>query len=430
MKKLIHEWHELWIPEYKERDIDPEILGGDTKKITLLTGCRRAGKTYIMFQLIDRLQKEQHIDSEDIVYINFEDERIEWKTDTLTNLLPTLIELYGERNYHLFLDEIHHIPNWGRWVRRIYDRHKNITIYLTSSSSKLSKKEIPNSLRGRTLTYEVYPLSFKEFASFSDFDLGDSERITDIKQAKIQKLLNQYLLFGGFPEVVLESSVRKKKSIIQDYFRTIITLDVCERYNISNSELVHDYIKLILNQKIHSTNKIYNLMKSQGISVGKETLLDYTHYLEDVYLTFFVKIFSHKIKDRMYYPRKVYFIDNSFINHISIKLTEDSGRQIENIVYLHLLRKYSNENIFYWRDKDNHEIDFVIVDEAKVLSIIQVSLDISDPNTKERELKPFIGADNDLKCKNRILISKDKESIEKYNGLEIKCVPLFKWLQS
>lgn len=430
MRKLIHEWHELGVPEYKRRKIDPEILGGDTKKITLLTGCRRVGKTYIMFQLIDSLQKDPGIDKEDIVYLNFEDERIEWKTDTLTDLLPTLIEIYGERDYHLFLDEIHHIPNWDRWVRRIYDRHKNITIYLTSSSSKLSKKEIPNSLRGRTLAYEIFPLSFEEFASFSDIDLGDPDRISGIKQAKIQKLLNQYLLFGGFPEVVLESSNRKKKSIIQDYFRTIITLDVCDRYNISNSELVRDYVKLILNQQIHSTNKIYNLMRSQGINVGKETLLDYTHYLEDVYLTFFVSIFSHKIKDRMYYPRKVYFIDNSFINHLSIKTTEDRGRQIENAVYLHLLRKYASENVFYWKDKDGHEIDFVIVDKAKVLSMIQVSYDVSDSDTLERELKAFVSAEKDLDCKNRILISKDKESIEEYDGLEIKCIPLFKWLQS
>ncbi len=292
MRDLIIEWQDLWIPDYRPRKINSTIVDGDIRKILLFTGCRRAGKTYLMFQMIDELHRMNNVEKKDIIYINYEDERMKWETGVLTELLPTLVELYGERDYHLFLDEIHHIPKWDRWVRRVYDRYKNISIYLTSSSSKLSSTEIPGSLRGRTLAYEVFPLSFREFASFKGMELEEPERLTSIKRANLKNLLNNYLDFGGFPEVVLENSKRRKKIIIQDYFRTIITLDICERYGISNTPLMHEYVKFIVDQTYHSTNKTYNILKSRGRKVGKETLLNYTHYLEEVYFTFFLEIYS------------------------------------------------------------------------------------------------------------------------------------------
>lgn len=430
MQELLFEWHDLWLPQYKQRELDLSTLLGDVKKVILFTGCRRAGKTFLMFQLIDQLHRSQKIDKKDIVYLNFEDERVEWDTRILTELLPTLVELYGERDYHLFLDEIHHIPDWDRWVRRIYDRYENISLYLTSSSSKLSSKEIPNSLRGRTLVTKVFPLSFKEFASFKEIALAPPDRLTDIKRSRTMGLLNEYLKFGGFPEVVLESSERRKKAIIQDYFRTIIALDICERYNIKNTRLIHDYVKLILGQTTHSTNKMYNTLRSQGISIGKEILLDYTHYLEEVYFSFFVPILSSKVKNRLYYPRKVYFIDNSFINHITTKFSDDVGRQMENIVYLQLLRKYESENIFYWKNPKGQEIDFVIMDGVRVVKLIQVCHNISDISTKERELRSLVSGARELECTELYLISRDHEGEEEVEGRNVRYHPLFKWLQT
>lgn len=427
MRELILEWQELWIPEYKPRIIEPAIFENKVKKINLFTGCRRAGKTYIMFQIIDQLDKKMDIKREDIVYLNFEDERIEWKTEILTELLPTLVELYGEKDYYLFLDEIHHIPKWDRWIRRIYDRYKNFNIYLTSSSSKLSSKEIPYSLRGRTLTYEVFPLSFKEFASFKGIKLSDHKKMSAIQRAKILKPIIEYLNYGGFPEVILEDSERKKKSLVQDYFRIIVALDIGERYNIKNTSLIHNYIKLILGQTHHSTNKIYNILRSQGISIGKETLLNYTKYMEEIYFSFFVQIFSPKIKDRLYYPRKVYFIDNAFVNHITTKFSDDIGRQMENIIYLTLLPNCGYENIFYWKDSKGNEIDFILLKDKKVINLIQVCYDPSLSSIKEREIRSLLIGAKELKCNNLTVITKNFKGNEKMDEYNIKFIPLYDW---
>jgi predicted AAA+ superfamily ATPase len=429
MRELLLEWQELWIPEYTPRDMDSSVLGGKVPKVTLFTGCRRVGKTYLMFQVIDQLSGMEGVEREDIVYINFEDERVEWKTEVLTDLLPTLAELYGERRYHLFLDEIHHIPNWDRWVRRVFDRYPGISIYLTSSSSKLSTKEIPNALRGRTLTHEVFPLSFAEYMSFIGREMEDPDKLTRMKRVAAEKTLEVYLDLGGFPEVVLEPDRRRKIAIIQDYFRTIVALDVCDRYGISNPTLMHDYVKLVLGQTRHSTSKTYKTMRSQGQRVRKETLLDFTRYLEEAYFVFFTPIYSPRIKDRLYYPRKVYFIDNSFINHVTTRFSDDHGRRMENAVYLSLLREHGRDNIFYWKDTNGREVDFAIVEDGAVRGLIQVCHDVSDERTRDREFQALLAGAGELECKDLLLITRNRDSKEKVKGKTIDMVSLLKWLQ-
>jgi predicted AAA+ superfamily ATPase len=432
MRELLLEWQELGIPDYITRDLDLSTLFGKVRKVGVLTGCRRSGKTYIMYQMIDDLSKKQKIAREKIFYISFEDERIPWTTDTLTKLLPTLYELYGEQEYYLFLDEIHHIPGWDRWVRRLYDRHQNIHIVLASSSSKLSKKEIPEALRGRTAVMEVFPLSFWEFLRFKGVPNLDPARATQLKLAEYMAHFKEFLEYGGFPEVALESTKRRKIMIIQDYFRTIIALDIAERYSIKNVRALHDYIQLILTQTYHSTSKMHKILKGQGMNIGKEMILAYPHYLEEVYVVFFVSIFSTKVKDRLYYPQKVYFIDNSFIHHISTKFSDDLGRGLENLVFLHLFRTRGRDDIFYWKEKNKEagsglEVDFVLLKDKKAQSLIQVCLDISDEKTKRRELEGLEMASLELGCDNLIIITLDHDGVEEINGKKITVIPFLNW---
>ncbi len=433
MRDLIMEWQEIWIPEYIPRNFDISILNGKVNRVVVLTGCRRSGKTFFIYQMIDQLVKERGIEKESILYLNFEDERLPWKTEVLTQLLPTLYDLYGERDYFLFLDEIHHIPEWDRWVRRVSDSYRNFHIILASSSSKLGKKEIPNALRGRTWVQEVYPLSYWEFLSFKGFPLIDPSRTTPLKLVKYKKLLREYLDYGGFPAVALESTKREKLSIIQDYFRTIVALDLAERYAIQNRRFLHDYMQMLLVQTYHSMSKMYKIMKSQGYNIGKRTFLSCPRNLEEIYMAFFVPIYSPKVKDRLYYPQKVYFIDNSFINHVSVKFSDQFGKGFENAVFLHLLRTWGLERIFYWKEKNKEagtglEVDFLLMKVGDVQALVQACYDMTNRDTLDREVKGLLAASKEIDCENLMIVTLEHEGVEIHDGKKIKIIPFIKWI--
>ncbi|MFQ6136991.1 MAG: ATP-binding protein [Candidatus Hydrothermarchaeales archaeon] len=428
MEFLFKEWQEIWVPELKERDIGLEILPEKIRKILTFTGIRRAGKTYMMFQLIKQLSKS--VPKEKVFYVNFEDERIERTKENLTNLIPILTKLYGNKDYFLFLDEIQVMPEWSRWLRRTYDTYRNINFFVSGSSSKLSSKEIPTELRGRALNCEVFPLSFKEFLRFNDIELERHFEYSERKLSTLKRALGEYIEHGGFPEVVLEDSILKKKRLVQEYFKTIIGRDIGERHRVKKLYLLHDFLRLLLNTRDFSVNKSVNIIRSQGKKAGKETLINYTRYAEESYFCFFFPIFSYKIKDQMRYPQKVYFADNSFLTNISLRFSKDYGRLYENLVAIELCRKRAENpliEIYYWKNQ-HREVDFVVKQGLRVKQLIQVCYDIEHYDTKEREVKALIKGSKELRCGNLLVITEDYEADEKIGGKKIKYVPLWKWL--
>ncbi len=427
MEQILTEWQELWIPGYTPRDVDYSWFFPKVRKVISVTGCRRVGKTYLLFQLIDFLAKKG-IDKDRIIYINFEDERIEREVKTLSELIPTLIELYGDKEYYLFLDEIHVMPKWDIWLRRIHDKYRNVKIFISGSSSKLSTRELPYALRGRTLNYEIFPLGFSEFLAFKNFRLEKSSTYTERTAANLKRLANEYILYGGFPEIVLEEDLRKKREISQEYFRTIIALDIVERYKIRNIGGLSDFLKLLLKYTYFSVNKTYNTLRSLGKKVGKESLMNYTHYLEEIYFCYFIPIFSYKIKDQLQYPKKVYVVDNSFINFVGFSSGKNMGRSFENVVALELIRRFGKESIFYWKNPKGREVDFVIRQSLNVDRMFQVCYDINDPETKKREVNSIIEGSNELKCQELLIITGNYEGKEKHEDKSVKFVPLWKWL--
>ncbi len=431
MEFLFKEWQENFVPPLKERDISIDIMPKNVRKIIAFSGIRRAGKTYIMFQLIKQLSK--NIPKEQLFYLNFEDERIEKSKETLTNIIPTLLKLYSNKeHYFLFLDEIQVMSEWSRWLRRVYDNYRNITFFVSGSSSKLSSREIPTELRGRGLEYEIFPLSFKEFLRFKDIDLEKHFEYSERKLSEIKKALMEYIEYGGFPEIVLVDSIFQKKRIIQEYFKTIVSRDIIERNKIKNVSLLNDFLKLLLNTTDFSINKCVNILSSQGKKVGKETLINYTKYVQEGYFCFFVPILSYKVKEQLRYPQKIYFADNSFITSISFKFSKNYGRLYENMVAIQLKRAQSKNpflEFYYWKDK-LEEVDFAVKEGTKVKQLIQVCYDVNDYDTKKRELKALLKASKELKCKNLLIITQDNESEEKIEGKKIKFIPLWKFLLS
>ncbi len=427
IKTILIEWKDRKLPEIYDREID---LYNYTKlkipKIIVITGFRRVGKTYIMLHLIKRLLKEKS--RENMIYLNFEDERIPSKTEFLTLLTPTAKQLFKKTDY-LFLDEIQVMPNWSKWLRRVYDT-EDMKIFVSGSSSKMSSKEIPTELRGRFLELKAFPLSFKEFLNFKAMEFKIKElNYSENKKAELLNALNEYLEYGALPEIVL-STEGKKIEIALSYYKTVVRRDIIERYKIKNEESLKALLRLILDSTKYSISKLYNTLKSLNYEIGKSTLQHYLHYIENSYFMFSVPIFSYKIKDQMQYPRKVYFIDNVFLTKVSTKFSKEYGRLYENTVALELKRR--NRDICYWENPQHQEVDFVVKKGIKANQLIQVCYDINDPETKKRETIALLKASKELRCKNLFIITEDleKEINIEWFGIKrkIKIMPLWKWL--
>jgi len=430
-RTILAEWREGWIPEFRPREFDYSLVRGKVRKIYTFPGCRRAGKTYTMFQIIDWLSRDLGIEKESIFYINFEDERIPKKTEVLTSLMPVLLETAGEGELFLFLDEIQEIPNWDRWLRRVHDSYRNIKFFASGSSSKLAVKEIPTSLRGRALSFEVFPLSFREFLSFKGITCEKDLEYTDRMIGRLRGHLREYLCQGGFPEVVIEENLRIKRMIVQEYFRTIVSRDIAERYGVKNFQLLLNFLKYLLNSSYFSVYRAYHSLRSAGQKVGKGTLFSYLADAESVYFTYTVPISPHKIKDQMAYPRKVYFVDNSFINFVGIKFSENFGRLAENAAYLQLRRQQAMNpelEVYYWKRRDGKEVDFVVKRGLKVEEVIQVCWDPTDEETRKREVRGLVKAMEEFGLKEGLVLTEDFEGEEEVDGKRIVYRPLWKWL--
>jgi len=428
IKSILYEWKQRKLPEPIAREQNlAEYLTQKPSKIIVVSGFRRVGKTYLLLGLLKSLLT--NIDREEAIYINFEDERIPAKTEFLTELIPTIKETFDNKIKYLFLDEVQNIPDWSKWLRRIYDT-EDLRIFVSGSSSKLSSHEIPTELRGRFLEVKVFPLSLKEFLTFkgASFDLKAIDYAKDEK-ARLMKLLNEYLESGGLPEVVL--SLDKKIDILQSYYQTVVRRDIIERHKIKNEEALKATILLLSNSKEYSISKLHNTLASAQYKIGKSTLQSYLGYFDNAFFLFSVQLFSYKAKDSLKYPRKMYFVDNGFITALSTKQAEGRGRLYENCVATTLIKNVG-KNVFYWKSTSGEEVDFIVKDGLKIKQLIQVCYDVSDIETKRREERALLKAQKELGCMNLLVITADKESEEQVEWFGIKgtvtYIPLWKWL--
>jgi len=399
IKTIIADFHKQGTPEVLQRDIRIPI---DSKKITVLVGPRRAGKTYMLYSLM-----KQITDLTNILYINFEDERLNINTDDLQTILESYFELYPEKknqDIYIFFDEIQEVKGWEKFVRRIYD---NITtkIFITGSSAKMLSKEIATSLRGRLISYEVYPLSFKEYLNFKSIEL---DLVSTRGKARIIHEFDIYLQKGGFPETLsMEQEVYNKT--ISSYFEVMLYRDVIERYSISKPLHVKELLRYLLSQTANefSINKIYNDFKSKGMKLNKDSLYKYLDYFEDAFIIIPINNYSESIRKQTL--RKSYTIDPSLAKLVSFSLDKDYGRLLETIVLIELKRR--GKQIFYF--KNGEECDFIIKEENEITEAIQVCYNYNDEN-KEREDKGLKKAIQRFKLNKATIISynKTKETTE------------------
>ena len=416
--EIIKDFQEKELPEMVERDIEIPTEIPLRRSISII-GPRRAGKTYEMYQIIRKLLKKES--KERLLYVNFEraDIGVVDSTD-LVNMLDMFYELYPqnrEGKVWLFLDEIQNVSGWERFVRTALD--ENIRVYLSGSSSKMLSREIATSMRGRNITYTVFPFSFGEYLRAKGIA---AERLpSSTERSRITNALRVYMEYGGYPEVVMYEKEREKT--LTDIRETAIYKDVIERAKIRNVRALRLLTDALINSQEFSINKFYNFLKSGGTKVGKNVMYNYLEYLGDAFFVFLLRKFSYSYKHAEQSIPKVYFVDNGLLRISGI---EDKGRLMENLVFVELMRRRLDPS--YYKSETKEEVDFVIKDGRRVKQLIQVSYSVSDRITKERETKSLIKAAKELKCSNLCVINWDYEAEEKIKGKRITFIPLWKWL--
>ncbi|MEA1919895.1 MAG: ATP-binding protein [Campylobacterota bacterium] len=394
----------------------------DSKKIISLIGVRRSGKSSILFDLINKLR--ENISRENIIYLNFEDDRLfPLKLEHLDLILEAYYELYPHKRdekIYLFLDEVQVVKEWELYVRRVYDT-LDIAIFITGSSAKLLSTEIATSLRGRTISFEIFPFSFEEYLSFKNIkiNLHSSKSLSFIKNS-----FESYIIDGGFAETIGEESYITRK-ILSDYLELIVFKDIAERHNIVNTSLLKHLNKYCFTNvaTLLSFTKLYNEFKSQGFKLSKDTIFNYMAYLEDAYALFTVPIFRNSIKEEQRNPKKIYAVDNGFKKMYDYAISEDKSKLYENIAFLHLRRQ--TKNIYYY--KGTQEVDFYAkLDEKEIL--VNISYEIKDEKTKTREINGLLEGMEYFHLQEAYLITRDEKEILEIDGKKIFILPMIEWL--
>ncbi|PIN80024.1 hypothetical protein COV11_04795 [Candidatus Woesearchaeota archaeon CG10_big_fil_rev_8_21_14_0_10_30_7] len=396
-EKIVERTHKNYVEQFLKH---PNIIA--------ILGVRRSGKSTFSFMLSKQLKEK-------IGYLNFDDERLlEFKTNDFEKVLQAFYELYGDVKT-IILDELQNVKGWELFVNRLRRTKK---VIITGSNSNLLSGELSTHLTGRYVDFTLYPFSFKELVK-----LPNNTYLTE-NIAKIRNELKNYVEESGFPEFKKFGS-----KIIIKIYEDIINKDCLRRYNIKNQQTFRELAKYLITN--FSQEFTYSkLSKIFGIK-DVHTTKNYVNYLCEAFLFIVINQFSTKLKQHSIAPKKIYSIDHSFGNFIGFKLSDNKGFFYENIVCVELFRKQSVNSameVYYWKNIKKEEVDFVIKQKNKIKQLIQVCYDISNPNTKKREITSLLKASEELKCTDLLIISSDFEDEEKIEGKTIKYVPLWKWL--
>ncbi|MEW6086711.1 MAG: ATP-binding protein [bacterium] len=412
--KQKYEREQLLAQNYIARDKTLQVKDfADNDLVKVIIGPRRAGKSVFSLHLFK--DKES-------AYINFDDENLV-KTENYDDILKEMLVTYGETKY-LFFDEIQNIENWELFINKLHRQGYNIL--LTGSNAKLLSRELSTHLTGRHIPIEILPFNFKEFLTAKKFIFQQNElHIPEIK-AKLLNHLESYLVNGGFPEIVLKNY--SPKGYLDTLLDSILLKDIINRYKVRFPQKIYD-LEIYLINNIASEISYRKLINLVGFnSVG--TLEKYLKYLEEAYLVFILSRYSNKAGERLKAPKKLYVVDNGYITAKAVQFSPDSGKLMENLVFTELVKRglKPGMDLFYYKTRNNREVDFIIRENLKITSLVQVAYKINDPVTKEREIKAIIEAGGELKCNNFLIITWDYEEDIKIKEITIKLIPLWKWL--
>ncbi len=379
-----------------------------SRLIKVITGPRRAGKSVFAAQMLRGLN---------YAYLNFDDERLVGLTD-YDDLLKAVTQVYG-RTKLLFFDEIQNLPNWELFVNRL--QRTGFEIVLTGSNAQLLSRELATHLTGRYIPFQVLPFSFAEFLRARGFPPDDPIPPKQ-RHGLLLHHLNEYVATGGYPEVVVQGV--DLHNYLATLFESILFKDIVRRHGVRHPTKLHDLGLYLLTN--HSRDFTYTSLKNALNFSSVHTVENYASYLEEAFLFFAVDRYSTKVKEQMRSSKKAYAYDSGMINAVKFKTSPDTGRLIENLVAVELIRR--GKEFYYYRTPDGKEVDFAVRDRLKVSALMQVCHEVGDRKTARREMSAILKASKETGCRQLRVLTWDTEKKESAEGKKVVYVPLWKWL--
>lgn len=367
--------------------------------IKLITGPRRVGKSVFALLMLQ---------GKNFAYLNFDDNQLleKWDEDLAMSALD---DVYPDYDFML-LDEIQNLPDWDLWVSKLYRRGKNLII--TGSNANMLSSEMATVLTGRYLQIEMLPFSLEETMRWKNISPDREEQAT---QAIV--LADDYMRNGGYPETIPARSITK--SYLSTLFDSILLKDVAQRHNVRNTTDLYNLATYLLSNFCNpiSANELAGELGMSSVATTKK----FCDYLNEPYLFFYLPRFNNKLKLMNKAPKKAYVVDNGFVQSTAFNLSENLGRLLENQVFVELLRRgyIPEQTLFYYRTRNDKEIDFVTRKGTKVEQLIQVCYDMTSEKTRKRELDALVEAAEELHCDNLHIITNSQEEQIEWKGTAI-----------
>ena len=391
-----------------------------SREVVFFSGIRRCGKSSLMSLIARNILVNDLVKRENILFINFEDERfINFSVDDFDPLYQAYIQIDNPAGKkYLFFDEIQNIPFWERWINRLYE-FEDVKIFITGSNASLLGSSVSSALTGRNRQVRLHPFSFPEFIRSQGLTINRKEMLLGENISAVKRAFNLYMHTGGFPEIVKNLDI----TLADQYFKDIIYRDVISRYNIRNvKELKELCLYLISNS---GTLLSYESLRKTIDAKNGTTIKNYLNILQDVYMVESLSLYNFSVKKQIYNPDKYYISDLGFYHSVGFKFSENIGNLLENIVFEQLTRLYPD--IYYWKSSRGKEVDFVVRHQSSITHSFQVTYALSTEN-RERELSGLEAITDELGNPERYILTWDQEETLNTDSGKIHVLPIWKWL--
>ena len=377
--------------------------------IKLITGPRRVGKS---------TQALLMLRNKNFAYLNFDSQPLldAWNANLVMRMLDDVYPGYE----YILLDEVQNLDAWDLWVSELYRLGKNLVI--TGSNAKMLSSEMATVLTGKYLQVEMLPFSLEEFFDWNKIDL---KALKPEQQTDASVLTDDYMRNGGYPEVV--ASRQLTRSYLDTLFDSIVWKDVAKRHNVRN---ITDLNNLAMYLVSNFCNPVTanDLTEELGFA-SVNTTKKFMDYLHEPYLFYFLPRYNNKLKLMKKAPRKVYVVDNGFVAAKAFALSENLGRLLENQVFIELIRRGydTDKTMFYYRSRNDKEVDFVLRKGPHIECLVQVCYDMSSPKTEKREVDSLVECAGELKCDNLVIVTNNDERTIEKDGYKINVIPISKF---